>query len=68
MIGYAIAFILGAMSMWYFGYKLLHRVYGKGKMLNHVLGNLGPDGFKRLHDAVVAERVRRDELLRSEPS
>jgi hypothetical protein len=57
-----IAFLAGMAFMWFCGYRLINRVYGKGKMLTHVLKNLNPDGFKRLYTAVDAERERRKTL------
>lgn len=62
LLNLILAFIAGMIFMWYFGYRLMGRVYGKGKMLDHVLRNLGPDAFVRLRKAVEAERQRRDSL------
>lgn len=63
MIWYAVSFLAGCVFMWFFGYSLLNRVYGKGKMLGHVLKNLSPDGFLRLRKAVEAETSRRNTLV-----
>ncbi len=57
-----IAFIGGMFFMWFVGYRLLNLVYGKGKNLKNVLKNLNPDAFKRLRDAVDAEKERRASL------
>jgi len=62
MIHLLLAFIAGAAFMWFLGYRLLKRVYGQGKMLDHVLRNLAPDGFVRLRNAVDAEQKRRNAL------
>lgn len=63
MLWYIVAFLAGVLFWWHLGYRLMNRVYGKGKQLTRVLTSLNPDAFKRLRDAVDAEAKRRAELV-----